>query len=176
MSEAALRHTAELAASERIAIGELLSAAFDDFGAEDMRHALGGLHALVWEREELVAHGALVQRQLLHRGRSLRAGYVEAVAVHPEHRGRGHSTAVMRRLEAAIAAAYELGALHAEHGVAPLYVRRGWIPWQGRTLAMGPEGLARTAAADGRVLVLPGTVPLSLCDEIACGWRDGDLW
>ena len=43
-------------------------------------HAPGGLHALVHDGGDLVAHGAVVQRRLLHDGRALRVGYVEAGA------------------------------------------------------------------------------------------------
>ncbi len=58
----------------------------------DWEHCLGGLHALVWRGPRLVAHAALVQRRLLHRGRALRAGHVEGVAVHPDvqRQGLGH--------------------------------------------------------------------------------------
>jgi len=39
------------------------------------------MHALIWHRGAIIAHGAVVQRRLLYRGLSLRCGYVEAVAV-----------------------------------------------------------------------------------------------
>jgi hypothetical protein len=41
----------------------------------------GGIDALVREGEAVIAHGSVVQRRLLHSGRALRTGYVEAVAV-----------------------------------------------------------------------------------------------
>jgi aminoglycoside 2'-N-acetyltransferase I len=56
-----------------------LDAAFGPtFSDAAFDHALGGVHVAVREGGELVAHAALIKRQLLHRGRALRTGYVEA--------------------------------------------------------------------------------------------------
>ena len=57
----------------------------------------------------MIAHAAVVQRRLLHRGVALRCGYVEAVAVHPEWRGQGLGTAVMDAAEQVIRGAYSTG-------------------------------------------------------------------
>lgn len=49
----------------------LLDEAFPDDEAytdEDHEHALGGVHALVWEGPELIGHGSVVMRRLLHDG------------------------------------------------------------------------------------------------------------
>ncbi|MET9470128.1 GNAT family N-acetyltransferase, partial [Streptomyces sp. NPDC006544] len=95
-------------------VRELLDAAFEgDFGAEDFEHALGGMHALVYDGEELVAHGSVVQRRVVHAGRALRTGYVEAVAVRADRRRSGLGGVVMRSLEGVVARAYVLGALSA---------------------------------------------------------------
>jgi aminoglycoside 2'-N-acetyltransferase I len=107
-----LRPTAALEPADLRAVRRLVDLAFaGDFGNDDWAHALGGLHALVRDDGRLVAHGAVVERLLLLDGRSMRTGYVEAVAVHPAHRRRGHAAAVMATLEAAIRDRYELGAL-----------------------------------------------------------------
>jgi hypothetical protein len=55
-----------------------------DFATPTREHALGGVHALVVEGDRLIAHASLVARRLLRRGRSLRTGCVEAVAVAPD--------------------------------------------------------------------------------------------
>jgi hypothetical protein len=34
----------------------------------DWDHALGGVHALVWEDGELIGHASVIQRRLLHGG------------------------------------------------------------------------------------------------------------
>jgi len=147
-----------------------------DFGDDDWAHALGGLHALVRDDGRLVGHGAVVERLLLLDGRSVRTGYVEAVAVHPAHRRPGHAAAVMATLEAAIRDRYELGALSATDDGAALYRARGWQAWQGTTCASTPQGRIRTAEDDDAVFVLAVAAPLDLSGELVRDWRTGDLW
>ncbi len=173
----ALVHTAQLAPATRRAARLLVERAFaGNFADDDWDHALGGLHALVHDGGELVAHGAVVQRRMLHGGRTLRVGYVEAVAVHPAVRRRGHASAVMDSLEDVIRAAFDAGALSASETGAVLYGARGWQRWLGTTWALTPEGRVRTAEEDDAVFVLPATAALDVTGEITCDWRDGDLW
>ena len=168
-------HTADLTREDLAAARALCDAAFDDFGDPDWEHALGGLHALAHEDGVVVAHGALVMRRMLHGGRALRCGYVEAVAVHPDRRRAGLASAVMASLEE-LAPAYDLLALSASDDGVPLYESGGWLRWRGRTSALTPEGLVRTAEDDDSVYVLLGEVPLDLDGPIACDWREGDVW
>ncbi|MGY1603774.1 GNAT family N-acetyltransferase [Geodermatophilus sp. SYSU D00815] len=172
-----LVHTSGLDARTRGAVRRLLDTSFDgEFGDDDWEHSLGGLHALAHDGDRLVGHGAVVQRRLLHRGRALRAGYVEAVAVDPDVRRRGVASAVMAALEGVIGPAYDLGALSATDDGAALYLARGWQPWRGRTSALTPSGVRPTPDDDGSVHVLPGPFVLDPDEELTCDWRDGDLW
>nr|WP_307828095.1 GNAT family N-acetyltransferase [Nocardioides sp. SYSU D00038] len=168
-------HTAELSADELTRARALMDASFDDFGDHDWEHGLGGMHALVEDDGVLVAHGSLVMRRLVAGGRSLRTGYVEAVAVAPTHRGRGLGHEVMAALEA-LAPAYDLLALSSSDEGLPLYRSRGWTAWRGRTSVLGPTGVEPTPDDDGSVLVLGGPDGLDLDDDLACDWREGDVW
>ena len=177
MTTVELRHTAHVPAQTLAAARALLDDAFDgDFDDADWDHALGGLHALAWDDGDLVGHGSVVQRRLLHGGRALRTGYVEAVAVAPAHRRSGIASAVMARLEDVVRGAYDLGALGATDDGAALYAARGWQRWRGPTSVLGPSGTVGTPDDDGAVLVLPGAVPLDLDGTLTCDWRDGDVW
>jgi aminoglycoside 2'-N-acetyltransferase I len=177
MTTVELLHTAHVPARTLAAARALLDDAFDgDFDDADWDHALGGLHALAWDDGDLVGHGAVVQRRLLHGGRALRTGYVEAVAVAPAHRRSGVASTVMARLEDVVGGAYDLGALGATDDGAALYAARGWRRWRGPTSVLGPRGTVRTPDDDGAVLVLPGAVPLDLDGTLTCDWRDGDVW
>jgi aminoglycoside 2'-N-acetyltransferase I len=170
-------HTAELAPATLRAARALLDDVFgDEMTDADWDHALGGVHALAWEGDELVGHASVVQRRLLHGDRALRTGYVEGVAVRADQRRRGQGAAMMEELERVIRGAYELGALGASDVGAHLYAARGWARWRGRTWALTPDGRVRTAGEDGGVFVLPVTATLDLDGEITCDWRDGDLW
>jgi aminoglycoside 2'-N-acetyltransferase I len=172
-----LAHTACLGARTLGAARALLD---ETFGAEmtdhAWDHALGGLHALVWEGRELIGHASVVQRRLLHRGRSLRTGYIEGVAVRADRRGRGHGATMMDALEGVIRRAYEVGALGATELGAGLYAARGWRAWQGETWALSPSGPVRTAEEDDCVYVLQVAVALDLGGQLTCDWREGDLW
>jgi aminoglycoside 2'-N-acetyltransferase I len=78
MAEVRIAHTADLDAVSRRAARAFLDDVFEDMTDHDSEHALGGMHALVSEEAELIGHASLIQRRLLHGGRALRTGYVEA--------------------------------------------------------------------------------------------------
>ncbi len=152
---------------------EAFSGAFTD---ADWEHALGGMHALILHHGALLAHAAVVQRRLLHQGRALRCGYIEALAVREDQRGQGLATALLDAAEQVIRGAHQLGALSATEMGRPVYERRGWLPWQGATSVLAPTGLTRTPDDDGAVYVLPVSVELDTSAELVCDWRDGDVW
>jgi aminoglycoside 2'-N-acetyltransferase I len=176
MAEVLTAHTAHLDAATRKAARALLDDVFEDMTDDDWEHALGGVHALVWEGEELVGHGSVIQRRLLHTGRALRAGYVEGVGVRAGHRRRGHAGAMMEALERVIRGAYDLGALGATDEAVPLYTSRGWQRWRGPLSAITPTGTVRTPEEEGAVYVFEVAVPLDLARALTCDWRDGDVW
>jgi len=170
-------HTAEIPPSTLVAARELLERAFEgDMTEHDWEHALGGMHVLVWEDDELVGHGSVVQRRLLYGGQALRTGYVEGVGVRAERRRRGYGAALMRELERIIRGAYELGALGATEMAMPFYAALGWRRWEGPTSVLAPDGLRRTPEADGAVWVLEVSGGLDVGAGLACDWRDGDEW
>jgi aminoglycoside 2'-N-acetyltransferase I len=169
-------HTADLDLATLRSVRGLLDAAFADFDEHDWEHCLGGMHVLARSGGELVGHGSVVQRRLLHAGRALRAGFLEGVAVRPDRQGRGQGRAVMAELERVVRGGYELGALSTTEDAAGFYAAGGWQVWRGPTSALTPGGVVRTPHDDGGVFVLPVAVALDLDGELTCDWRDGDLW
>jgi aminoglycoside 2'-N-acetyltransferase I len=172
-------HTAQVEAAELLAIRRLLDLAFAGrFDDANWSHALGGLHILAAEDDQVIAHAAVVQRQLVLGNRPVRTGYVEAVAVHPQWRGRGYATTVMDEVERIIRAAYDLGALSASGGVERFYLSRGWLAWQGPTYVLAPTGMARTPEDDGStfVLAVSSKIRVDVAGVLARDWRDGDVW
>jgi aminoglycoside 2'-N-acetyltransferase I len=175
--EVQLSHTAELAPPVLDAARGLLERAFEgEFTEHDWEHSLGGMHALVWDAGALVGHGSVIQRRLLYRGRALRAGYVEGVGVRADHRRHGYGGALMAELDRVIRGGYEIGALGATDEAIPLYERRGWRRWEGRLAALTPDGIRRTPDEEGAVYVLEVACQLDVTGELACDWRDGDVW
>ena len=181
MATVSLIHTARVDRATLDAAQALVDEAFGgEFGDDDWDHALGGLHALAFEGTRLVGHGALVQRRVLHRGRTLRCGYVEAVAVREDWRGQGLAVAIMDGIEQVIRGAYQLGALSSSDDGRHLYASRGWLPWTGTSSVLAPTGLASTPGDTSTLFVLPTNLPdgleLDVTDEITCDWRPGDVW
>jgi aminoglycoside 2'-N-acetyltransferase I len=180
MAAVAELHTAHTADLNPAALGAARDLLDEVFGGEltesDWEHALGGVHALVWDGPALIGHGSVVQRRLLHQGRALRAGYVEAVAVRADRQGQGHGAALMGALERVLRGAYDLGALGSSEKGAGFYAARGWKPWQGPSSALTPAGIRPTPEDDGCLYVFELAVPLDLSGELTCDWRDGDVW
>ena len=172
-----LPRTDELGAGARAEVRALLAGAFAaDWTESDWEHCLGGVHALVEKDGVLVGHGAVVRRRLRHRGRAVRAGYVEGLAVRRDRRGRRIGAALMGRIEAVIRGALELGALNTTDAAAGFYAARGWRSWRGRASVFTPQGIEPTREDDDAVRVFPVTADLDLDGELTCDWRAGDPW
>ncbi|RJQ71579.1 GNAT family N-acetyltransferase [Pseudonocardiaceae bacterium YIM PH 21723] len=177
MSDIELAHTWELDATDLAKIREFLTLAYDgEFSDTDWANSLGGVHALIWADDELIAHGSVVQRRMLVADRLLRTGYIEAIATHPEHRRNGYGNAIMDGLELVLRGAYELGALSTGGDAVRLYTERGWQLWEGPTSVFGRSGVELTPDEDGGIYVLPVTGPVNLSGPITCDFRDGDVW
>jgi aminoglycoside 2'-N-acetyltransferase I len=174
------RTTDELSADEVSALRDLLARAWADdaeeFTEDDWDHAARGLHFVLEEHGAIVAHAAVVPRELQTGGHRLATGYVEAVATSPEHRGRGYGSAVMREVGAYIDRTFQLGALGT--GRLAFFERLGWLVWRGPTFVRTDSGLLRTPEEDGYVLVrlTPVSPELDLTAPISCDWRAGDVW
>jgi aminoglycoside 2'-N-acetyltransferase I len=174
---ARLVHTADLDSEARQRAYEMVNDAFaGEFTDTDWDHALGGMHALIWHRGAIIAHGAVVQRRLVYRGTPLRCGYVEAVAVREDWREQGLAIAILDACEQVIRGGYRLGALSSSDRGRQLYTMRGWLPWRGPTSVLAPAGMTRTPDDDGSVFVLPVGMDLDATAALACDWRDGDVW
>jgi aminoglycoside 2'-N-acetyltransferase I len=173
--------TDQLSPREVQAIRTLLFAAFgsdeeEGFTEDDWQHAIGGLHFVLEQDGQIVAHASVVERELHVDGRPLRTGYVEAVATAPTHQRTGLGTQVMRDVGAHIEEHFELGALGT--GSHRFYERLGWLTWRGPSSVRTPDGIVRTPDEDGQILVLPtpSSPALDLDAPISCEWRPGDVW
>jgi aminoglycoside 2'-N-acetyltransferase I len=143
---------------------------------DDWQHALGGTHFLLETDDRIVAHAAVVEREIHVEDRPLRAGYVEAVATALDRQGAGLGSRLMADVGAYIRDRFELGVLGTgRHG---FYERLGWKTWAGPLFVRTSEGPRRTPDDEGFLLVLetPASPPLDLTAPISCDWRQGDVW
>jgi aminoglycoside 2'-N-acetyltransferase I len=177
--------TDELTTGDEAAIRGLMADAFGDdederFDDADWEHALGGTHVVLDIDGRIVAHAAVVERELHVAGVPVRTGYVEAVATAPQRQGSGLGTSVMNRVGSIIEQSFELGALGT--GSHHFYERLGWRTWRGPAFVRLPAGgEQRTPDEEGYILVLrtpttPDAIPEALDAPISCDWRPGDVW
>ena len=168
----------ELASAERAQLADLFAAAWpaEEFSADDLDHAIGGVHWVAEVGGRIVAHASVVERLLEADGRPMRTGYVEAVATLPLWRRRGLATRLMEAADEHIGAGFDLGALSTDvHG---LYERLGWERWRGPTFVRTADGETRTEGEDDGIMILrtPRTPALALTEALSCEWRAGDVW
>jgi aminoglycoside 2'-N-acetyltransferase I len=173
--------TADLTSRELAALRVLLWAAFppgdeEGFTEEDWEHALGGTHFMLAEGGAVIAHASVVERDIQVDGRSLRTGYVEAVATDPAQQGRGMGSIVMAAVTEHISNDFELGVLGT--GRHRFYERLGWFTWRGPSAVRTTSGLVPTPDDDGFIMVLltRSSPPLDPASPISCEWRPGDVW
>ena len=170
----------DLRPREITAIRELLDAAFADdeegFGDRDWGHTLGGRHFVLEDEGAIVAHAAVVERELQTGQHGLPTGYVEAVATLPSRQGQGHASRLTGAVEELLDGAFALGAL-ASAGTT-LYERRGWMPWLGQTYVRTDDGHVRTPDDDDAIYVwlTPSSPELDVSAPISCDRRPGDPW
>ncbi|MEU9951781.1 GNAT family N-acetyltransferase [Streptomyces sp. NPDC047939] len=175
-------HTCRLAPAALDEIHAFLDTAFaGTFSEDDWDHTLGGIHVRVRDASGLLAHGSVVQRRVVHAGRSRRVGYVEGVAVRADRRREGLGGRVMAALEEVVDGAYAFGALSASAAGAALYAGRGWTVWPGRIAVQGPHGVERLAEEEGSTYVRGvggAAVPAGgapAAEVLVFDWRDGDV-
>jgi aminoglycoside 2'-N-acetyltransferase I len=183
--DATVARARELDPADAVAARDLMRVAFgtgpeERFSDDDWDHALGGTHVVARVDGELVGHASVVPRTL-HVGDAARSvawhcGYVEAVAVHPDHQGKGIGTALMDEVARIVREGYDLGALGT--GRRAFYARLGWEAWRGPVHVVRADGWERLRDEEGYVFVLRHgpSAGLPLSGGIACEERPGDDW
>lgn len=133
-------------------------------------HIIGRVDGVV------VTHGLWVTRWLqAGDGPLLRTAYVELVATDPARAGRGHASAVMRRLAQEFDA-FELAALCPSDAAASLYERVGWRYWRGPLSIRHGDRTIPTPEERVMLLSLPRTPALDFDAPLSAEWREGELW
>jgi aminoglycoside 2'-N-acetyltransferase I len=159
------------------AVRPLLDDAFDGrFDDTDWDHTLGGWHVVVTDGGTVVAHAAVVARELQVDGRPVAAGYVEAVGTAPGRQGQGLGTLAMVEIDRLVRRHHQLGALATS--AQRFYERLGWERWRGPTFVRTGDELVRTPEEDDGIMVLRfgPTATIDLTASLSCEARAGDDW
>lgn len=145
-----------------------------DFSESDFENALGGQHFIRSESGRLIAHASVVARSISIDGTAWKVGYVEAVAVAADFRGRGFGRQIMQQVTGFCRSGYQVAMLSTgEHG---FYERFGWVRLDAKSFAETPSGLVRTEDDDDGLMVLTALENILAADQIACDFRNGDVW
>lgn len=169
--------TDDVSPTDLAAARRLMDLAFGDrFSDHDWEHSLGGFHVVLMDGSDLVAHAAVVRRNLEVDGQSFSTGYVEAVATLPSRQGQGLGSLVMTEATAVVRERFAMGALSTNRHA--FYERLGWERWLGPTYVRGGEETIRTEDEDDGVMVLRlrPSAHLDLHAPISCEARPGDDW
>jgi aminoglycoside 2'-N-acetyltransferase I len=147
------------------------------FSGDDWDHTFGGVRLLLFDGGLLVGHAAVVPRSIGLGELTLRAGYVEGVAVLPQFQGRGLGSRLVRATNAILERdGSEVGVLSTSRH--SFYARLGWEPWPGPSFVRYVDALVRTPNEDDGLMVLrvSATPNLVATWPITCDARPGDDW
>lgn len=168
--------SADLTEGERHEILATCNAAYQEELTQYLVDVGPGWHAVVEADGSMVSHAMLVDRWIeVSPVGLLRTAYVELVATHPAHQGRGHASRLLRALVPRMPPCV-IGALTPT--VPAFYERLGWERWRGPLAVRTSTGL-QPAPADELLMILrlpetPAVLPLDA--PLSIEWRPGEVW
>lgn len=154
----------------------MLEKAFEgDFATEDWEHTFGGSRFLGFLNSELIAHGAVVPREIRVDGEVLKVGYIEGIAVDPKHWGKGFGSNLMAAISLHCRSEFIFSMLSTDQKA--FYRSHGWEDFLGQSYVL-EEGIeVRTADEDSGLMYLPGLKTGTVSPKkVVCESRSGDVW
>ncbi len=162
-----------LAASDRQAVLDLCTAAYEEDFLPYLELLPNPVHLLARRGNVLVSHAAWVTRWLqVNEGELLQTAYVEAVATAPEYQRQGFGSAVLRQLVNYLDD-FEITALSPSDS--GFYERLGWELWRGPLAVRTDDGLTFTPDEEVMIYRLARTPTLDLNALITVEWRQGEV-
>ena len=158
------------------AIRNLLSDAYeDDFSEQDWLHTCNGIRFLGTFDNAIVAHGAVVPREILINGQSLEVGYLEGIAVSREYQGQGIGGLLLKSISDFSFSQYQLSMLSTDEF--DFYSKYGWKKFSGKSGVIIKGEIKMTPDEDEGLMYLIGSS--GSFEEIHtayCDFRGGDFW
>lgn len=158
------------------AIKNLLSDAYEgDFSEEDWLHSFGGVRFLGTLNNEIVAHGAVVPREVLINEKMTTIGYLEAIAVATNHQGQGVGRQLLSSISDFCLSEYQISMLSTdEFG---FYENFGWKQFKGKSgVLLGTEVILTPDEDEGLMYLFGKTGSSQEILTAYCDSREGDHW
>jgi len=163
------------AISQLVDLRAFLDEAFDgDFSDEDFDHSSGGTHFTILANGQLIAHGSVVLRQISFDGQVFPTGYVEAMAVGHEWRGRGVGSKLLAELTDFCRSNFAVAMLST--GSHAFYEKHGWRRFKGESYLATDASVVRTEDDDDGLMVLTSLQSVLAAARVTCDFRSGDVW
>jgi aminoglycoside 2'-N-acetyltransferase I len=172
-----VRHTEQLGEEELGELKAMLTSVFGEerYTEEAWEHCLGGVHYLLRYGDQLVAHGALVPRDLRQGGKVLHGVYGESMATLKDWRRRGFGSVIVAMATAEIRRNYDIGVFAASKY--EFYQRLGWQKWRGPTFVETEHGIEAKGPERGAVMFrLPDNSDVDPDADLTTLSRSGDDW
>jgi aminoglycoside 2'-N-acetyltransferase I len=145
-----------------------------DFSDSDYENALGGRHFMIVVGGHLIAHASVVTRSISIDDTAWSVGYVEAVAVAADFRGRTFGRQIMQQVTDFCRDNFEVAVLSTgEHG---FYERFGWVRLDAKTFVETANGLVRTEEDDDCLMLLSDVSDLTNARRVVALDRSESPW
>jgi aminoglycoside 2'-N-acetyltransferase I len=116
----------------------------------------------------------VVLRNITFDEQVFRTGFVEAMAVGHEWRGRGVGSKLLEELTDFCRSNFEVAMLST--GSHAFYEKHGWRRFKGESYLATDSGLVRTEQDDDGLMVLTSLDGVLEAARVACDFRNGDVW
>lgn len=166
----------ELSTHDLVALKNLLDLAYEgDFSESDWLHTIGGVRFVGKLNGEIVAHGAVVPRDVFINGQSARVGYLEGVAISTDLQGQGFGSQLLTDISEYCVSNFELAMLSTDE--LNFYSKFGWRQFQGKSGVIRDGHAILTPEEDEGLMYLLGKSNPNFDIRTAyCDWRPGDVW
>jgi aminoglycoside 2'-N-acetyltransferase I len=157
-------------------IAKLLEDSYEgDFSEQDWQHTFGGARFVGTLDDQIVAHAAVVPREVLINELPMTIGYLEGVAVSPKFQSQGLGSQLIQHVSDFCRSSYEISMLSTDEF--DFYGKFGWQRFKGTSGVMQDSVKSFTPEEDDGLMYLAGNSTDSIEISTAyCDWREGDCW
>lgn len=157
-------------------IRKLLIDAYEgDFSEEDWLHTIGGVRFLATVDDVIVAHCAVITREMMINNRPITVGYLEGMAVSIHFQGKGIGSHLLAEISQFCRSSFELSMLSTDEF--DFYGKFGWKKFVGVSGVNENKVQTRTPDEDENLMYLWGnSVSEQPIYTAYCDLRAGDSW